>query len=133
MKQGHLTKALQILRKLEQQGYKNCPQTYVCLLQGCIQSNALYDGRFLHDHIIRSEWRPNVFISTSIVNMYARCGNIEDAQAAFDNMIERNQVTWNMMIAAYCRHERFEDALNTFWGMQVTHTLPVQVYLLEKT
>ncbi|MCO5584423.1 hypothetical protein L7F22_038350 [Adiantum nelumboides] len=118
LKHGHLCEALRVLDNLEYENYNDRSYTYVCILQGCIQSDSLNEGRLLHNHLIKSGWKLNVYISTALVNMYARCGNIEDAQVAFSNMPERNLVTWNMMISAYSNYGRFEEALSAFWGLQ---------------
>eukprot|EP01018_Ginkgo_biloba_P024553 Gb_02602 [translate_table: standard] len=49
---------------------------------------------------------------------YAKCGNMEDAQKLFATMPERNEVSWNSMIAGYSQHGNGEEALKLFWEMQ---------------
>ena len=117
-KKGHLQSATQILHLLEEQGYKKSSYTYVCLLQGCTQSNALEEGKLIHGNVIKYESDTNIFIYTTIIHMYARCGSFEDARVVFDRMSERNLVTWSTMIEAYCQHERHEEALDAFLRMR---------------
>lgn len=117
-KQGKLKKALETLHNLEQQGYQGCSYTYVCLLQGCIQSKVLAEGKLVHAHIVKCGITSNIFIGTTLVNMYAQCGSMEDARLVFDNMLERNLFTWNIMIAACCKHGYSEAAFELFWQMQ---------------
>lgn len=49
--------------------------------------------------------------------MYGRCGRLGDARQVFDRMRERDQVSWNSMIAALCRFEEWELALEAFRSM----------------
>eukprot|EP00250_Pteridium_aquilinum_P006737 c16589_g1_i1 orf=67-1311(+) len=126
-KLGQLHEAHHLLQCLERQGYQRSSYTYVCLLQGCIQSNALQEGRLLHSHLIWDGSNANIFLSTTIANMYARCGCIEDSESVFYGMSERNLVTWSMMIASYCLHGKFEEALHVFWRMQKDGITPDQV------
>ncbi|KAI5058910.1 hypothetical protein GOP47_0027080 [Adiantum capillus-veneris] len=128
---GQLHEALQFLYHLEERRYQRSSHTYVCLLQGCIQSNALHEGRLLHSHLIKDGSNGNVFLYTTLANMYARCGCIEDSQSVFYGMPERNVVSWSMMIAAYCAHEKFKEALHVFWAMQKDGLTPDHVNFIS--
>ena len=96
----------------------------MCLLQGCSQSNALEEGRLIHGDVVKHDLNLNIFISTTIVHMYARCGSIKDAQVVFDGMAERNLVTWSTMVEAYCQHEKYEEALDAFLRMRKEDLVP---------
>eukprot|EP00250_Pteridium_aquilinum_P016296 c23034_g6_i2 orf=2-916(+) len=50
--------------------------------------------------------------------MYAKCGALAKAQDAFDELLVRNLVSWNVLIAAYARHDHGEEALNYYEKMQ---------------
>ncbi|MCO5602819.1 hypothetical protein L7F22_056958 [Adiantum nelumboides] len=128
---GQLRKALQLLCRLEEKGYRRSSHTYVCLLQGCIQSNALNEGRLLHSHLIKDASNCNIFLFTTLANMYARCGCIADSRSVFNGMPERNLVSWSMMIAAYCTHAKFKEALQVFWAMQKDGVTPDQINFIS--
>ncbi|ERM98117.1 hypothetical protein AMTR_s00095p00039180 [Amborella trichopoda] len=71
------------------------------LLKICAETDSLSNGRSLHAHIHKSmETRP-VFLSNSLVNMYAKCEALEDAEMVFDQIPERDTVSWNTMISGY--------------------------------
>jgi pentatricopeptide repeat protein len=47
---------------------------------------ALQEGRRTHEQIIESGWESDVFVGSSLVDMYAKCGSMEDAQRVFNKM-----------------------------------------------
>jgi pentatricopeptide repeat protein len=58
-----------------------------------VSIKVLEEGRHAHEHIIQSGWDSNVFVGSSLVDMYAKCGNMEDAWTMFTNMPSQNVVT----------------------------------------
>ncbi|KAE8666607.1 Pentatricopeptide repeat-containing protein [Hibiscus syriacus] len=55
---------------------------------------------------------------TSLVDMYAKCGEILDAKIVFDGMSSRNTVTWTSILAGYSRKGLGEDAISLFKVMK---------------
>lgn len=49
--------------------------------------------------------------------MYAKCGSLEDARKVFDEMPERNLITWSAMIGGYVRDKRWDKAVDLFYYM----------------
>ena len=50
--------------------------------------------------------------------MYAKCGSIEEARQAFDNLTNRNVVSWNVMIGAYVGSGRGVEAYDLYLKMK---------------
>ncbi|KAF7816659.1 pentatricopeptide repeat-containing protein [Senna tora] len=84
------------------------------LLKRCTQLGKLQEGRLVHSHILGSKFRNDLIIQNSILFMYARCGNLEDARRVFDEMPSKDIVTWTSLITGYAQNERAEDALKLF-------------------
>lgn len=79
-------------------------------------------GKQIHAHVVKFGYGSKyAAVDNTLVNMYGKCGDIGDANMVFDKMSERNQVSWNSMIAALCRHEEWNDALGAFRFMQMEH------------
>ncbi len=55
--------------------------TFVAVLNACVSVVALEDGRNVHDWIVQSSCAIDVFVGSSLVDMYTKCGSIEDAGA----------------------------------------------------
>lgn len=93
-----------------------CPNEFtVCsVLKACGEQRALRSGRQLHSAIVKNMYKNDVFIGTSLLDMYAKCGEISDSRKVFDGMRIRNTVTWTSMIAGYARNELGEEAITLY-------------------
>ncbi|KAM0944992.1 putative tetratricopeptide-like helical domain superfamily [Dioscorea sansibarensis] len=65
---------------------------------------------------------PNVVFQTSIVNMYAKSGDLDSSRKVFDEMLERNVVTWNSLISGYANAGKGALALEIFYRMRCVET-----------
>jgi pentatricopeptide repeat protein len=64
--------------------------------------------------MIQSGLESDVFVGTSLVDMYAKCGSIENAWRVFNKMPSRNVVTWNAMILGHVKCRQGQKALELF-------------------
>lgn len=67
--------------------------------------------------------KKDVFVGTSLMDMYAKCGEISDCRKVFDGMSNRNTVTWSSIIAAHAREGYGEDAIILFQLMKRRHLI----------
>ncbi|XP_057859936.2 pentatricopeptide repeat-containing protein At2g13600 [Cryptomeria japonica] len=72
------------------------------------------DAKKLHTHFIKTGKHSDIFLATKLVQMYGKSVNIEDARHIFDEMSQRNLVTWNVMIGVYVQCGEAEEALKLF-------------------
>ncbi|XP_048528159.1 pentatricopeptide repeat-containing protein At2g33680 [Triticum urartu] len=56
----------------------------------------------------------NVFVSTSLLNMYCKLGLVPDARRVFDEMPVRNEFSWAAMVAGYASTKCSEEAFEIF-------------------
>lgn len=108
-----LREAVQLLYHIE----KPSASLYSTLLQFCLQQRALEEGKQVHDHIKASGFIPGLYISNRLLDMYAKCGSLAEAQKVFDEMVERDLCSWNTMISGYVKGGHFEKAKNLFGKM----------------
>ncbi|WOK97444.1 hypothetical protein Cni_G06152 [Canna indica] len=87
---------------------------YVPLMQQCIDSKSLPDAKILHAHIIKTGTDKEIFISTSLVNAYMKCGATEYARKLFDKLPQRNVVTWTAMLTGYVHNSQPDNAILLF-------------------
>ncbi|XP_075518782.1 pentatricopeptide repeat-containing protein At4g18520, chloroplastic-like isoform X2 [Primulina tabacum] len=88
--------------------------TVSSLLNACGEEQALKFGRQLHGTIVKNSYDMDVYVGTSLVDMYAKCGEIVDSRTLFDKMKWKNAVTWTSIIAGYARNGHGEDAIRLF-------------------
>ena len=60
----------------------------------------------------------------SLMNMYSKCGSLENARSIFDGMESKNIITWNAMIAAYGQHGNGKEALDLYHQMEEQGIIP---------
>ena len=78
----------------------------------------------IHKWIMEMGMVRNVFVATSLVDMYAKCGNIEKAHGVFDGMPEKDIVTWGAMIQGYALNGLPREAMDLFLQMQRENVKP---------
>eukprot|EP01018_Ginkgo_biloba_P009787 Gb_07730 [translate_table: standard] len=114
----HFHEALELFQRMHLTGVKPNAVTFASVLPACAGLSALKKGKEVHDNIIRSLIQRNVFVGNALVDMYAKCGSIENARNVFDKMPERNFISWNAMIGGYAMHGCGKEALQLFEQMQ---------------
>lgn len=71
-------------------------------------------GKQVHGYIIKLGFRSHAYIEAAVINMYAKCGCIDEAYQIFSSMSLRDPVSWSTMITAYVQHGHCEKALKLF-------------------
>lgn len=79
---------------------------------------ALAEGRLLHKQIIISGLHSDVALSSSLMDLYAKCRSLEDAQKVFDESKVKNIVSWGAMIAGHAQYGQGLIALDLYGKMQ---------------
>ncbi|KAH9305489.1 hypothetical protein KI387_009893, partial [Taxus chinensis] len=115
---GGIVRDFVLLVEQHQHGFKQLPNTYADLLQKCAINKALLHGKCLHSHAIKSAVDSNTYFYNNLLNMYAKCGSLDDARQVFDNIPKRNKASWTAMIAGYAQNGYFKTALQLFCQMQ---------------
>lgn len=100
----------------EEEGFWNS-DSYAHELQRCAKTRDLTGGKMIHAHIILSNFEFDMFVHNHLLNMYAKCGNLENASQVFVKMPQRNVVSWTAIMAGYDQHGYGEDVLNYFSEM----------------
>ncbi|XP_030519419.2 pentatricopeptide repeat-containing protein At4g15720-like [Rhodamnia argentea] len=72
-------------------------------------------GRGIHAHVEVFGLRGNVVVCSSLVDMYGKCNEVDEARRVFDSMSNKNIVSWTSMITAYAQSGKGKEALHLFW------------------
>eukprot|EP01018_Ginkgo_biloba_P039721 Gb_32164 [translate_table: standard] len=123
---GHDEEALALFCQMQRTGIQPDQFAFASVLPACANLGALEHGKEVHESIIRNGFQFDVFLGNALVDMYSKCGSIENAHLVFDKMPERNVVSWTALIGAYARHEYSEEALRLFDKMRQTGIEPNQ-------
>ncbi|XP_038884364.1 pentatricopeptide repeat-containing protein At4g18520, chloroplastic-like [Benincasa hispida] len=112
--QGLGREAISLFSNMLNDGFLPNEFSVCSVLKACGEERELKIGRQLHGLIIKKIIKNDVFVGTSLVDMYAKCGNLADSREVFNGMRNRNTVTWTSIIAGYAREGRGEEAVNLF-------------------
>ncbi|XP_047947424.1 pentatricopeptide repeat-containing protein At4g30700 [Salvia hispanica] len=124
---GATEKAIPLFQEMQELDIRPNPVTITTILSACAQLGALGLGKWLHRLIKKESLLPSIYISTALIDMYMKCGSIEEARRLFDAMDERNAVTWNAMISGYGLHGEGKEALRLYREMQEAGVPPTGV------
>ncbi|GKD18949.1 pentatricopeptide repeat-containing protein, partial [Tanacetum coccineum] len=89
------------------------PDNFTCatVLDTCANLATTSLGRQIHGQIIKQEMQSDVFICSTLVDMYSKCGNMQDSRLIFEKSQNKDFVTWNAMISGYANHGFGLDAI----------------------
>ncbi|XP_057767445.1 pentatricopeptide repeat-containing protein At5g50390, chloroplastic [Salvia miltiorrhiza] len=95
-----------------------CSRTFTTMVRAAAGLELISPGQQLHSCALKMGATEDVFVSCALVDMYSKCGSIEDARFVFDMMPEKTTVAWNTVIAGYALHGYSEEALSMYYEMQ---------------
>jgi pentatricopeptide repeat protein len=119
LKCGQRQKALQLFKQMQQEGMKPAPNTFVGVLNACASELALEEGRHAHEQIVQSGFESDVFVGSSLINMYTKCGSMEDPLQVFKKMPSHHVVSWNALIFGHVKYGQGRKSLELFQQMQL--------------
>ncbi|XP_024536577.1 pentatricopeptide repeat-containing protein At4g33990-like [Selaginella moellendorffii] len=115
---GDYRAALRLFWEMNLQGVRSDRVVFVEILSVCAKTGDLATGISIHLQILGSGiLHCDVVLRTAIVTMYGKCGDVEAAKAAFDDIEQPNNYSWNSLIAAYGQKGHCKEALETFQRM----------------
>ncbi|POO02733.1 DYW domain containing protein [Trema orientale] len=88
------------------------------VLSACAGLSGFELGRSVHALAVRICVDGNIFVGSALVDMYGKCGSINDAERVFKEMTKRNSITWNAMISGYAHQGHADMALALFEDMR---------------
>ncbi|KAI5405445.1 hypothetical protein KIW84_052291 [Lathyrus oleraceus] len=80
--------------------------------------------KVVHGHIIRNRIQPDIFINSSLMDLYFKCGKIESAENIFKSIPKTTAVSWNVMISGYVTKGKLFEALGLFSEMRQSSVEP---------
>lgn len=110
-------KSIQYFNQMLKEGLKPNEFTVASCLRGCSGIASLVNGRQLHSLAIKSGNFDDIVVASAIIDMYGKCGCIDEAEIIFKGMDSHDTVSWNTIICEYSRHGQREKALEAFKNM----------------
>ncbi|MCO5576100.1 hypothetical protein L7F22_029907 [Adiantum nelumboides] len=151
---GQAESVLQVYRQMQDEGVNVDSIVYVICLQACtilaereeavfvdqkpIKLMALELGQAFHANANNNRFATDVFLGTTLLNLYGKCGAMKEAETVFCKIAQHDHVSWRAMLSAYVELGEAEKVLHLFAKMQekamrverTTHTIALQACAL---
>ncbi|KAJ7949676.1 putative Pentatricopeptide repeat-containing protein [Quillaja saponaria] len=102
-KMGFYAKVLHAFSEARMIGLKVDKFTYAGALGVCGQTGNIELGKLIHGLVIVSGSSEHVFLINSLIDMYSKCGQVDQARLLFECSRDLDDVSWNSLIAGYVR------------------------------
>ncbi|XP_057540171.1 pentatricopeptide repeat-containing protein At5g08305 [Amaranthus tricolor] len=133
VKSGDYGEALKVFERMKVGGKPKANEvTMVSVLCACSHLGALEQGKSMHRHIIKNNLTLNLKLLTSVVDMYAKCGAIEEAVVVFRSVPKdkTDVFLWNAIIGGLASHGYVQEVLNLFMEMSIIRIVPDEITYL---
>ncbi|KAL5993193.1 hypothetical protein ACLOJK_014116 [Asimina triloba] len=111
---GLAEEGLRLFEEMLDAGVQPDETTWVTVISSCSARGDLQLAKSLVGSLDKRQIEMNCFVKTAMLDMYAKCGSVTTARQIFDEMTDRNQVSWNAMISAYARNGNLTSARDLF-------------------
>ncbi|KAL6008913.1 hypothetical protein ACLOJK_022139 [Asimina triloba] len=120
--------ALNLFSQMRLSGIHPNHFTLSAILPACAQTAAPAHGRQVHSLVIKHGFEFNIFVASALIDMYMKCAELDDGRRVFDEMPERNLVSWNAVIVGFMQNKVYDAAVDIFRKLaQECSVVPDQV------
>lgn len=116
----HPEKVIKFFSLMESDNMTANDITMLGLLSACVKKLDLNYGRWIHSYIERNKIKLSLTLNNALLDMYTKCGSIEEARKLFGSMAEKDIVSWTTMLVGYAKLGDFDSS------RQVFDTMPSQ-------
>ncbi|XP_076882685.1 pentatricopeptide repeat-containing protein At5g48910-like [Bidens hawaiensis] len=126
---GFFVEALELFREMQMERDAVVPNyvTLVSVLPAVSRLGALVIGRWLQFYACKNGIKVDPVLGSALIDMYSKCGSIDEAVQLFDTLSQKNVITWNSIINGLAVHGRADEALSLFSKMKESGIEPNDV------
>ncbi|GAB2285004.1 hypothetical protein Dimus_019459 [Dionaea muscipula] len=132
VKGGEHQQALLVFEKMKAVGPKANEITMVSVLCACAHLGTLETGRLMSRYMIENGLPMTLVLQTAVMDMYAKCGAMEEAMAVFHRVPKdkTDVLFWNAIIGGLANHGRVQESLDIFVEMEMVGVAPDEITYL---
>ncbi|MCO5582811.1 hypothetical protein L7F22_046214 [Adiantum nelumboides] len=123
--------ALQIFQRMREEGVKSNEITYANALKACCVIASLENGKLIHADAASTSLEIDGLLGGALVDMYSKCGSIDDAASVFAKLSKRSVVTWTSMFAGFAMNGHYGLAWKCLQDMQLEGFRPDNVTMVS--
>ncbi|KAD5317908.1 hypothetical protein E3N88_17854 [Mikania micrantha] len=123
--------AIQVFVRIVKEGIKIDPNMVSAILGVFGGDTSLAFGKQIQSIVVKKGFGSNPYVGNGLINMYSKCGELEESIKVFESMTYKNLVSWNSMIAAFARHGKASKALQSYEEMRQEGIKPTDITFLS--
>ncbi|KAL7610047.1 hypothetical protein Lser_V15G13853 [Lactuca serriola] len=110
--------AFQIYNLMIRNGVRPDDHSFPFVLKVCSDYHEVWKGQEVHGLVCKLGFDSDVFVGNTLLRFYGECSSVNDAEKVFDEMPERDVVSWNTLIAVCSIKFSYNKAINLFRDMR---------------
>lgn len=121
---GLAKEASSLMDQMEDAGLELDSGAVISILTACAQSDLLGLGKRIHHTAEQRKLMLTTQISNALIDMYSKCGDLGEAWNIFEEMEEKDLVSWNSMLHGLAMHGHGKKSLELFARMKLEGITP---------
>lgn len=114
---GPFVDALNMCNRMRLSGIPPNRYTYPFVLKACGAMKDGKQGQVVHGQIVKSGLDSHLFVGNALVALYSKCEKIEISRRVFDEIPQKDLVSWNSIISGYATNGYLNEAIERFRAM----------------
>lgn len=126
-------RAFALFRKMKGGGEIPDDYTFASTLKACSSLRAFLEGSQIHGFLITTGFpiSSRAAVAGAIVDFYIKCGYLSEARRVFDQIEEKNIISWSALILGYAQGENLSDAMGLFRLLRVESPMEVDGFVIS--
>ncbi|XP_058223481.1 putative pentatricopeptide repeat-containing protein At5g47460 [Rhododendron vialii] len=120
---GQFRSALDLFLQLDRSEICADSFSFSAALSVCGQLSLLQLGKLIHSKVVKVGVECSVIIANCLIDMYGKCGSVQEAIWVFDEIDDKDIISWNSAIAASARNRKLEQAVRFLHQMPIPDTI----------
>ncbi|KAK4748834.1 hypothetical protein SAY87_015420 [Trapa incisa] len=116
---GELAKGVGLLRRMCEMGINWVDKaTLTTVLSGCDRQELCHVTELIHGMVLKGGFYREIPVGNALITSYFNCESSDSGRRVFDEMCDRNVITWTAVITGLVQYELYKDALKLFVEMR---------------
>ncbi|GMY21551.1 pentatricopeptide repeat-containing protein At3g05340 [Fagus crenata] len=119
LRNGEFDMGFGLFKRMRESGlYQFDKATLTTILSACEGPEFCYVSKMIHGLVILNGYEHEITVGNALITSYFKCGCFCSGRRVFDEMLERNVITWTAVISGLAQNEFYEESLKLFAEMR---------------
>ncbi|KAF2302460.1 hypothetical protein GH714_036423 [Hevea brasiliensis] len=129
VREGFEEEALSLFHEMHARNMKINDYTYPSVLNCFVSVKDIQKAKSVHCLIVKTGFGAYKLVNNALVDMYAKQGKLDYAFMVFDQMPDKDVISWTSLVTGYSYNGSYEDAIKLFCDMRIAGVCPDQIAL----